>query len=108
MNFEPEKKSRNARERSIQILGGSGEIYPENEAPGDWDLWTRHRQRGGILSFAVYCARAKINREKRSSKGHIPRFRQPRGDQGLKMEVSSVLAKFGRMGLLPKAPTRPA
>lgn len=29
------------------------------------------------------------------------------GDQGLRMEPKSVLAKFGRLGLLPKAPTRP-
>jgi len=89
------------------VCGVGAEIFPEGEDPGDWDLWVRHRNRGGALSFVDYIARAKVNREKRRSNGFIPRFRIPK-DEGLRMEPKSVIAKFGRLGLLPKAPTRQA
>lgn len=75
----------------------SSPVHPKNETKGDWELWKKHRRRGGTLDFDAYCARARINREKRSkvSRQVIPRYRIP-NDDGLRMEPSAVIAKIER------------
>lgn len=76
----------------------SSPVHPKNETKGDWELWKKHRRRGGTLDFEAYCARARINREKRSKvcRQIIPRYRIP-NDDGLRMEPSAVVAKINRL-----------
>lgn len=82
-------------------------VRPDWSTKAQWAGWNSHRKKGGRLSFQEYLAK----REKRSiaGQGHRTdmdsgtRRRRKEVDEGLRMEPSSVLAKFARLGLLPKA-----
>jgi hypothetical protein len=82
-------------------------VRPAGSTAAEWAGWGHHRRLGGHLSYQEYMAK----RRKRSDAGQGHRTdiddgtrrRREEVDEGLRMEPSSVLAKFARLGLLPKA-----
>lgn len=93
---ETDVRSRNARERIAKRYGVTGNLYPPTEDVTDWDLFVRHKKRGGSLNFEEYVARAALNRKMLIRREYIPRYRVPK-DDGLRMEPKNVIAKINRI-----------
>lgn len=96
-----------ARHRIEFVEWRTGRPSPHRKRPDwcsrvMWDSWRKfQREYRGNLTIEEY-------RDRREGKGEKETkfFARPKVGSVLERPVSDILAKFGRLGLLPKVPTR--